>query len=181
MNYWALIASNGHMRFAASVWCSLGVLTVVLVGGIAHSKQQSHKLDGVVLPSLRTSPPTQAVVEGSEARLIRLEMDSNASVPEMGNVAASNPAEKAPALAGAIETQVRIRGNLPVSDSQAIDLAVSNIDDRANWIVAVEKWVCGKSTGLALYFPKWSVDRQLMSPIVESAGLGIGLQYRLTF
>lgn len=169
------------MRFPASAWCSVGVLTVVLVGGIAHSKQQSHKRDVVVLPGSPSSPPTQAVVKGSKARLIRLEMDSSESVPEMGSVAASNPAEKAPALAGAIETRVRIRGNLPVSVSQAIDLSVSHEEGRAGWMASVEKWASGNSTGLALYFPKWSVDRQLMSPIVENAGLGIGLQYRLTF
>jgi len=159
----------------------VGVLVVAIVGGIALSKQQSHKKDGVVLPSLRTSPPTRAVVDGGKTRLIRLEIGSSASVPEGEGVAASNSAEKAPTLTAAIETRIRLRGNLQISEFQAIDLLVSREENRASWVAAIEKWACGNSTGLALYFPKWSVDRHLMSANTESGGMGIGLQYKTTF
>ena len=169
------------MRLPASAWFSVGVLVVTIVGGIALSKQQSHKKYGVVLPSLRTSLPTQAVVEGDETRLIRLEISSGPSIPEVESIAESHLVEKAPALAAAIETRIRLRGNLQISDSQAIDLLVSREENRASWVAAIEKWACGTSTGLALYFPKWSIDRQLMSANTESGGMGIGLQYKATF
>ncbi len=169
------------MRLPASVWCSVGVLTVAIVGGNAHSKRQIPDSHGISFRSLPATPAAQAVVEDVEPRLIRLESGSGASVPDVESVVLLNPAEKTPALAGAIETRLRIRESPQISDYRAFDLSVSDNQDRANWVAAVEKWACGNSTGLTLYFPKWSVDRQLMSPITESGGLGIGLQYKATF